>query len=54
MLKLRKVSREEIEQEKRVKLLEAENYELRAKLDYVAMMTDVDIPTEEQEGENDL
>lgn len=44
MPKLRKVSHEEIEQEKRVKILEAENYELKAQLDYVAMMADVDIP----------
>lgn len=51
MPKFRRVSREEIEQEKKVKKLEVENARLQADLDYVAMMTDVEIPTEEDKDD---
>ena len=39
----------EIKLENEVKKLIVENDTLSANLDYVAMMTDVDIPTEEKE-----
>ena len=43
MLKIRK----NLKEEKEIEMLKAENATLHAKLDYVAMVTDVDIPTEE-------
>lgn len=35
--------------EKRNALLKTENEKLKAELDYVSMMTDVDIPTEDED-----
>ena len=49
MPKIRKKTADEIRQENLVRKLEIENEHLKANLDYVAMMTDVDIPTEEPE-----
>ena len=40
----------EVKLENEVKKLIVENDTLSANLDYVAMMTDVDIPTEEEEN----
>lgn len=34
--------------------LKAQNEKLMANIDYVAMMADVDIPTEDEEGQNDV
>ena len=47
MLKIKK----NIKEEKEIDALKAENATLHAKLDYVAMMTDVDIPVDEVENE---
>ena len=42
-------SKEEIRNENLIKKLSVENEILKADLDYVAMMTDVDIPAQEDE-----
>lgn len=42
-------NKDDIRNENLVKKLSNENEKLQADLDYVAMMTDVDIPTEEEE-----
>lgn len=47
MLKIRK----NLKEEKEIEVLKAENATLQAKFDYVAMMTDVDIPVDEVENE---
>lgn len=47
MLKIRK----NLKEEKEIEALKAENAALHAKLDYVAMMTDVDFPIDEVENE---
>ena len=47
VLKIRK----NLKEEKEIEALESENAMLHAKLDYVAMMTDVDIPVDEVENE---
>ena len=47
MLKIRK----NLKEEKEIDMLKAENATLHAKLDYVAMMTEVDIPVDEVENE---
>lgn len=47
MLKIRK----NLKEEKEIEMLKAENATLQAKLDYVAMMTDVDIPVDEVKNE---
>ncbi|MBQ3729841.1 MAG: hypothetical protein II903_10120 [Spirochaetales bacterium] len=41
-----------IREENRVKALQQENGDLKAKLEYVAIMTGVDIDTDEQEAQN--
>lgn len=43
MLKVRK----NLKEEKEIEALKAENEMLRSQLDYIAMMTDVDIPIED-------
>ena len=47
MLKIRK----NLKEEKEIEVLKAENAMLYAQLDYVAMMSDVDIPVDEVENE---
>ena len=47
MLKIRK----NLKEKKEIEVLKAENATLQAKLDYVVMMTDVDIPADEVENE---
>ena len=47
MLKIRK----NLKEEKEIEVLKAENATLQANLDYVAMMTDVNIPVDEVENE---
>ncbi len=47
MLKIR----QNLKEEKEIEVLKAENAMLHAQLDYVAMMTEVDIPIEEEINE---
>lgn len=47
MLKIRK----NLKEEKQIEDIQAENSMLKAQLDYVAMMADVDIPIVEDENE---
>lgn len=47
MLKIRK----NLKEEKEIEVLKAENATIQAKLDYVTMMIDVDIPIDEVENE---
>lgn len=46
MLKTRK----NLKEEKEIEALRAKNAMLHSQLDYIAMMTDVDIPVEEDSG----
>ena len=48
MPKIKHRTEEEIRKENLLNKLEMENEHLKANLDYVAMMTDVDIPTTEE------
>ena len=52
MPKIRHKSKDEIRNENLIKKLSNENEMLQAKLEYVAIMTDVDIDTDVQEAEN--
>ena len=52
MSKIRHKSADEIRNENRIKKLSLENEELQAKLEYVAIMTDVDIDTDAQGAQN--
>ena len=52
MPKINRKSKDEIRNENLIKKLSSENEMLQAKLEYVAIMTDVDIDTETQEAEN--
>lgn len=48
MPRIKHRTEEEIRKENLLNKLEMENEHLKANLDYVAMMTDVDIPTTEE------
>ena len=52
MPKIKHKSADEIRNENLIKKLSLENEQLQAKLEYVAIMTDVDIDTEVQEAQN--
>ena len=49
-MRIRRKTHDEIIQENKVKQLETQNEALQAKLEYVAIMIDVDIDIEPQEG----
>ena len=48
-MNIRRKLPEDIRRENKVKELDGTNAKLQADLDYVAIMADVDIPTEEEE-----
>ena len=52
MSKIRHKSADEIRNQNLIKKLSIENEGLQAKLEYVAIMTDVDIDTDAQEAQN--
>ncbi len=52
MPKIKHKSADDIKRENLIKKLSLENEELQAKLEYVAIMTDVDIDTDAQEAQN--
>ncbi len=48
---MQKISKTEIERENALNLLRSQNAQLRADLDYIQIMTGVEIPTEEVHNE---
>lgn len=53
-MRIRKKTKEEIENEKTIKRLQAVNADLEAKLEYVAIMADVDIDIDQVQGEENV
>ncbi len=47
---MQKISREEVKRQQEQNRLAAENAKLRADLDYIQIMTGVEIPTDEEGG----
>ena len=49
-----KISKADIEKERKLNLLSAENAQLRADLDYIQIMTGVEIPTTKEEHNEEM